>query len=133
MASDERPFTDGFDEAYTAEGAPRPHYAELLGVLGEMDLSALHDRAQERLASRGVSFGEGSPFVVDPVPRLIPWTQWWDLAEGLAQRMRALEHFVRDVYGERRIVAAGVMPAITVDEAEGLEPELAGRFPEFGP
>ncbi len=40
---------------------------------------------------------------------------------------------MRDVYGARRIVDAGVIPAVTVDEAEGLEPELAGRFPAFGP
>jgi uncharacterized circularly permuted ATP-grasp superfamily protein len=133
MTSEPRPFTDGWDEAREADGAPRPHYAELLAALAELDLEALHGRVQARLAGRSVSFGEGRPFVVDPVPRLIPWTQWWDLAEGLAQRMRALERFVRDVYGERRIVAAGLIPAVTINEAEGLEPGLWGCFPAHGP
>ena len=38
----------------------------------------------------------------------------------MAQRVRALELFVRDVYAERRIVAAGVVPAAGLDSAAAL-------------
>ena len=48
---------------------------------------------------------------------------------GLAQRTRALNAFLLDAYGERRIVAAGIVDAATIDEAEGFEPDLAGRLP----
>jgi uncharacterized circularly permuted ATP-grasp superfamily protein len=47
--------------------------------------------------------------------------------------MRALNAFLRDVYGERRIVAAGVVEAATIDHAEGYEPQLAGRIPPIPP
>ena len=43
------------------------------------------------------------------------------------QRVRALAAFVADAYGERRIVAAGVVPAYVVESAEYHEPALAGH------
>ena len=55
-----------------------------------------------------MSFGP-DPFVVDPVPRLIRGGEWDPLAAGLAQRARALNALLRDAYGERRIVQAGVL------------------------
>ena len=43
------------------------------------------------------------------------------------QRVRALAAFVADAYGERRIVAADVVPAYVVESAEYHEPALAGH------
>jgi hypothetical protein len=41
-----------YDEAYDERGEPRPHYAELLGALG--DPGELAAEACRRLAARGV-------------------------------------------------------------------------------
>ena len=49
-------------------------------------------------------------FRVDPVPRLITADEWEHLSTGLAQRVRALNEFIADAYGERRMVAAGRLP-----------------------
>ena len=49
-------------------------------------------------------------FYVDPVPRVITAADWEPVKRGLAQRVRALNAFVADVYGEQRIVAEGVVP-----------------------
>jgi uncharacterized circularly permuted ATP-grasp superfamily protein len=43
------------------------------------------------------------------------------------QRVRALAAFVADAYGERRIVAAGAVPAYVVESAAYYEPALAGH------
>jgi uncharacterized circularly permuted ATP-grasp superfamily protein len=43
--------------------------------------------------------------------------------------VRALNHFVADVYGERRIVRAGVVPVRVIDTAEYYEPAMAGVRP----
>jgi uncharacterized circularly permuted ATP-grasp superfamily protein len=43
--------------------------------------------------------------------------------------VRALSAFVADVYGEQRIIEAGVVPASVLDGAEGFEPDLRGRWP----
>ncbi len=94
------------------------------------DLEATAMAVQTTLDERGVGFGAGedrSPFIVDPVPRVIEPDEWDLLRRGLAQRGRALAAFAADVYGERAIVAAGVMPARVVETAEHLEPDILGQ------
>ncbi|HEX5618096.1 MAG TPA: circularly permuted type 2 ATP-grasp protein [Solirubrobacteraceae bacterium] len=87
------------------------------------DPAALADAA--RVAADDVTFGDG-PFLLDPVPRVIPAEDWADLEAGLLQRVRALDAFCADVYGERRIVRDGVMPARVVETTDTLEPALCG-------
>ncbi len=128
-ASDrDTPATAGFDEDRDATGAPRAGYAPLLEALAGTDLEALRRSVQESLDARGVSFG-ADPFVVDPIPRLVTAEEWEALAGGLAQRARALNCFLRDAYGERRIVEAGVVELAGIEDAEGYEPDLLGRVP----
>jgi uncharacterized circularly permuted ATP-grasp superfamily protein len=117
-----------FDEAYRADGSPRPHYEGLLDALDGTDLLALREAAQGRVDAEGASFGP-DPFRIDPVPRLFTEAAWDELADGLQQRARALNAFVADVYGARKIVASGVVPEQLIDEAQGYEPELRGRLP----
>src|SRR3954452_1924108 len=106
------PSTEGstYDEAFAKDAEPRPHYAELLAALGDTDLDDLADRVDRHLRSSGVTFGEGSAFHLDPIPRLVTAAQWAELATRLAQRVRALAGFVNDLYGERIAVSAGVVP-----------------------
>ncbi|MEA2150581.1 MAG: hypothetical protein QOD69_2411 [Solirubrobacteraceae bacterium] len=118
-----------FDEAYGAPGAPRAHYAQLLGALERADLHALRDAAQLHVDGEGASFGDDA-FRIDPVPRVFTAAAWDELAAGLEQRVRALNAFVLDAYGARRIVEAGIIAAAVIDEAEGYEPALRGRLPE---
>jgi uncharacterized circularly permuted ATP-grasp superfamily protein len=117
-----------FDEAHGPDGAPRAHYASLLGALDGADLLGLRDAAQQRVDEAGANFGD-DPFRIDPVPRLFTREAWDELAAGLEQRVRALNAFVADAYGARRIVDAGIVPAELIDEAEGYEPDLRGRLP----
>jgi uncharacterized circularly permuted ATP-grasp superfamily protein len=131
MASDD----DGrppYEEDRDQDGRPRPGYEQLLAALQRVDLDELHQRVVQRLADDGARFGE-APFVVDIVPRLLSSAEWEPLARGLAQRTRALNAFLTDAYGERRIVEAGLVAATTIDGAEGYEPDLAGRLPAASP
>ena len=104
-----------FDEAFARAGEPRGHYVDLLTALGGTDLDALEDLVTGHVRHSGVTFGEGAPFVIDPVPRLITAAEWAELETGLAQRVRALDAFVADVYGARWIVQAGVVPERVLD------------------
>jgi uncharacterized circularly permuted ATP-grasp superfamily protein len=122
-----------FDEAYRADGQPRPHYEPLLGALDRADLLALRDAAQRAVDAEGTSFGP-EPFRIDPVPRLFTADVWDGLAAGLEQRARALNAFVVDAYGPQAIVAAGAVPETLVEHAPGYEPELQGRLaPQAAP
>ena len=118
-----------WDDAYEGDGIPRPHYAGLLDALGGVDLDRLFEEVQSDLDESGVGFGangQRSRFVVDPVPRVIAAAEGAVRRLGLAQRLQALIAFVADVYGERAIVSAGILPQRVVDTAEYLERDMEG-------
>ena len=105
------------------------HDRRMRESIEEVDLGELSAAVARDASRRGVSFGSstgGQAFRIDPIPRLIDAGEWRDLSEGVAQRVRALELFVRDVYGERRIVRAGVVPSRCLEGAQHYEPRLMG-------
>ena len=115
-----------FDEAFAATGAPRRPYAELLGALAQLDLSALRERVRSNVAAGGLRFGPGREIDVDPVPRLLTASEWEVLEPGLLQRARALNAFVLDAYGPQRIFEAGVIPRRLLETSDGYEPVMHG-------
>jgi uncharacterized circularly permuted ATP-grasp superfamily protein len=127
-----QPQSDVFDEAFASDGRVRPLYAELLGTLDRLDLEALAGAVAAEASERGVSFvldGVEDTFTLDPVPRLIAADEWSLLERGLAQRVRALDGFVADAYGEQGIVAAGVLPERALESCDHFEPQLVGLPP----
>src|SRR4051794_37448494 len=116
-----------WDEAFRDDGTVRAHYARLLDALAEVDLDELVRSVRHDLTSRGACFtgaGGDAEFRVDPVPRLIEAGEWADVERGIAQRLRALNAFLCDVYGEQRIVAEGIVPKRVVDSAVHYEPDM---------
>jgi uncharacterized circularly permuted ATP-grasp superfamily protein len=104
----------------------RAPFEEPAADLGGRDPAAL--AAAARASMKDVTFGPecDDEFYFDPVPRVIPAAQWEPLAAGLAQRVRALDRWCADAYGERAIVRDGVIPARVVETIDTLEPELMG-------
>lgn len=124
-----------FDEAFDEAGNPRPHYAGIVEQLVGLDLAELKANAQRAIDDRGVAFTTKTgtaPFIVDPIPRVIPQREWRTVSDAVAQRVRALNMFVQDVYGERRIIEAGIVPLTAVENAEYYEPDLVGTSPPAG-
>ena len=111
-------------------GVPRREYEALIEALAGRSLRELGREVSAAAAARGVTFGEdGDAFLIDPVPRVLTAEAWSELEAGLIQRVRALDAFVTDVYGARRIVAEGVVPGYVVESAAYYEPALAGSAP----
>jgi uncharacterized circularly permuted ATP-grasp superfamily protein len=104
----------------------RHHTGVYRTLLRGTDLAGLSAAVQEALDDAGCSFGGEQRFVVDPVPRLLHGAEWDALERGLGQRVTALEAFVADVYGERRIVREGVVPERVIAGAVHHQPEVAG-------
>lgn len=108
----------GFDEVVARVGRVLPRYGWLFRALDQIGLAGLASREKDRDAeqrSRGVTFrvdgdDEDRLFPLDLVPRIITGDDWTDLQAGLTQRVRALEAFLADVYGERAAIADGVLP-----------------------
>lgn len=120
-------FEQGFDEAWAARGEPRAHYAPVLDAFASLDVTLLRAALGFAMAENGVTFGD-EKFEVCPMPRLLTADEAAWLASGLEQRVRALNAFVVDAYGERRMVGAGRIPEWVVESAEGYEPVLRGRW-----
>ena len=122
------------DEAIGFDRRPRPAYEGLVEVFRDLDADRVGERARARdawVAERGLDFGVAGtkqPFVVDLVPRIVSAHEWADLRRGLVQRARAIEAFLRDVYGEQRIVRDGLLKHELVEGSPGWREE-ARRLP----
>ena len=123
---------ESYDEAVAADGSPRPAALAALRAVAGHDLDVLAASLMHDMAAIGMTFRsiEGDErYVVDPVPRVIAADEWARLEVGLAQRVRTLNAFVADVYGERRIVNEGVVPERVVETAPYFEPLMDGFRP----
>ncbi len=116
-----RPPAGYFDEVFGAGGVPHEHARPLVTELARMgpeQLAAAGRRRDAIFMQQGITFdatGEDGPvkdrpFPLDLVPRIMPGAEWTQIKRGLAQRIRALNHFVDDVYHGREIVHAGIVP-----------------------
>jgi uncharacterized circularly permuted ATP-grasp superfamily protein len=118
-----------WDEAFAAAGDPRARCAGVIAALDGADLDGLADAVQADVDAAGVCFNSddgAERFRVDPVPRVMEPDEWDLLRRGVAQRVQALIAFVADVYGERAIVEAGVLPARAIESADYVEPDMQG-------
>ncbi|HKP58360.1 MAG TPA: carboxylate--amine ligase/circularly permuted type 2 ATP-grasp protein [Polyangiales bacterium] len=120
----------GYDEALFPDGRFRPSHARPLEGLCALSPAELRDRRQ-RLESEkqaaGVVFRvadqeRASEFPIDLVPRALSGEEWSRLQGGTAQRTRALDAFLRDIYGEAAIVRDGVFPAQLAARCPGRSP-----------
>ncbi len=110
-----------YDELFDGAGRPRDHTRSLhdaIERLGADSLLAAGQRRDAIFTQQGITFDAKSddgpqrdrPFPLDLVPRIIPSSEWTEIKRGLAQRVRALNSFVDDVYHGREIVHAGIVP-----------------------
>jgi uncharacterized circularly permuted ATP-grasp superfamily protein len=109
-----------YDEMVDAGGEVRPHYERLYeGILklpGE-ELRRRQQIADLSFLHRGITFtvygrDEGTEriFPNDLLPRILTHAEWSRIERGLAQRITALNLFLKDIYHEGRILADGVVP-----------------------
>jgi uncharacterized circularly permuted ATP-grasp superfamily protein len=129
---------EAWDEMFSGPGEPRASYAGLISALQPMDPAELRFRADQLarvFTDRGVTFdlgGEERPFPLDLVPRVIDAIEWDLIVRGVRQRVRALEAFLADVYGDRQVFADGVMPWRLLMTSSGFHREVAGLVPPNG-
>lgn len=130
-----------FDELFTAKGRPRRGCAAVVkGVEGLSNggLLARQRAAEHSLMAMGITFtlrdeekGETTERILpfDVVPRVVSGEEWEVLEAGIKQRLRALNHFLNDVYGERLIIKDGVVPEYLVASCPDYRPQLRGLKP----
>jgi uncharacterized circularly permuted ATP-grasp superfamily protein len=129
---------DSFDEVIGPGGTGRPGYTEVVAALSRLDPDDISGRAT-RLAhafmDQGVTFdldGEERPFPLDVVPRILTPSEWTTVSDGVAQRVRALEAFLEDVYNSGRILDDGVVPYEVVVSSPSFLRAVHGFNPPNG-
>ncbi|WP_072620266.1 circularly permuted type 2 ATP-grasp protein [Spirulina major] len=134
------PQADAFyDELFEASGTPRPSAAPLIDwmrKLSPQELEQHQKTAQIALFKLGVTFnvysdnqGVERVFPFDIIPRIIAAQDWQWLAQGLQQRIRALNLFLADIYGEQHILKDGTVPREIVESAPGFLKPCVGLKP----
>ncbi|HXB63665.1 MAG TPA: circularly permuted type 2 ATP-grasp protein [Solirubrobacteraceae bacterium] len=125
---DYRPRAPFLDELFELDGTPRSAAAALVREIERLGPDGLLEAGRRRDAvfmQQGITFetsGEHQagathpgaakerPFPLDLIPRVLSGAEWRELKRGLAQRIRALNAFVDDVYHAREIVREGLVP-----------------------
>jgi carboxylate-amine ligase len=126
------PYASDGDEAFRDGEVATPYAGvlEVLKSLGSGGLRRREDARDDEQRSRGITFsvaGEAATrlFPFDLVPRIVPAGVWSRLRDGLTQRVRALNLFIEDVYGERAVVQDGVVPEWVITGSPELRPSGA--------
>jgi uncharacterized circularly permuted ATP-grasp superfamily protein len=109
-----------FDEMRGLTGEVQAHYRSFVDWIEKLAPEHLAQKRQEadvlfqRVGITFAVYGEEAgterliPF--DIIPRIIPAAEWQVLERGLAQRVRALNLFLRDIYNEQSILKEGIIP-----------------------
>ena len=102
------PLTGAFSEWQNDEGRTRPHYegiAQAAQLLGPDGLSSRWSDAQRQVDLDAFTFYlDPKRYRLTPadwIPRVIPADQWQVIADGVAQRIRAINRFLVDLYEDR--------------------------------
>jgi len=126
-----------FDEMTGVDGQVRAAYTALSQWLQgvQPDLLDRRRREAELLFRRiGITFavyGEAEaqerliPF--DVIPRVLAAAEWNLLQRGLEQRVKGINAYINDVYGQREILRAGVIPEELVFQNPVFRPEMNGQ------
>lgn len=99
-----------------------------------------HTEVINRLLARyGVKFGiyknnvfKEQLFPFDAIPRIIPKEEFDYLEKGLKQRVDALNLFIKDIYGEKKILKDGIIPEDFIYSSPGYLAECEGIVPPKG-
>ena len=134
--------TGFYDELISTPGnarAPAKKLISYLKTLSPEDMEIRRNAAEATIQAMGVSFtvytDEGNidrswPF--DIIPRVISKRQWDQTAEGLKQRLQALNLFIDDLYHDQKIIKDGIIPEFVLKQSSNYRKECEGISPKFG-
>jgi len=127
-----------FDEMFDNQGSVRAPYKGIYAELAPSDASDLEARSEalaRAFIDQGITFslsGQERPFPLDVVPRVISAAEWSRLERGIIQRVKALEMYLDDVYGDQEILNDGVIPRRLITSCEHFHRQAVGIVPPNG-
>jgi uncharacterized circularly permuted ATP-grasp superfamily protein len=126
-----------WDEMYKDDSV-RQQYQGVVDFMQQMSIEELNKKeelAKKLFMSQGITFtvynsGEGIEkiFPFDIFPRIITASEWHYLEEGIRQRLKALNLFLKDVYNNQFILKDGIVPVEMIYSCPDYLREMHG-FP----
>lgn len=131
-----------FDEVFSTDGRPRPHYGKLLQrfrQFSQEDINARREIINIFFRNQGITFtvygvdeGIERIFPFDLIPRILPAKEWQTIEKGLLQRITALNEFLRDIYHTQKILKDKVVPTDLILGSSHFTREFVGVTPPLG-
>lgn len=126
----------GWDEMFSRDGV-RDAYKQVLHTLESLNLDKLNvkqKQASDIFMNQGITFtvysddnqGIERIFPFDIIPRIITKNEWIEVETGIAQRLKALNLFLEDIYNEQQIIKEGIIPASLIASCPHYIPEVHG-------
>lgn len=119
-----------YDEMWDVNGRVRPHwqpFMKSLESIGGHALEKCRQDARRIFRENGVSYNvHGDPhghqrtWELDPIPLIIHSDDWSEIEAGLIQRAELMNLVLGDLYGDRKLIQQGLLPAELVFGHEGF-------------
>ena len=115
-----RAASGGFDEVRDEQGRIRPAWSEVSRKLAELGMDDFRRRTETLnriVQENGVTYnayGDSAtsrrPWVMDPLPMIVPHAEWSAIERGVSQRVRLINSVLADLYGPQKLVRSGQIP-----------------------
>ena len=110
-----------YDEMWQAKGSLQPHwqpFIHFLTALGAPGLERMEHEVRRLLRDNGVTYnvhgapdGMQRPWPMDIIPLILDEPDWAVIEAGVIQRAELLNLVLEDLYGPRKLLAQGLLPA----------------------
>ena len=124
-----------WDEMRTGSEFREP-YRNVVHALKLLDVQSLQQKeklASELFMNQGITFtvynddaGIERIFPFDIIPRVLTGDEWKTIEDGLKQRLKALNLFLKDIYSEQQIIQDKIIPAELIVSCPHYMREVAG-------
>jgi uncharacterized circularly permuted ATP-grasp superfamily protein len=131
-----------FDEMMNADNSPRQPYSTYNDWYAAQDKARLIAKSREAeniFRKTGITFAvyghaDSSEKLIpfDLIPRIISGREWRKLAQGIEQRVIALNAFLDDIYHKQEIIKAGRVPRELIERNVAFLPQMIGFRPPGG-
>ncbi|UFU06222.1 circularly permuted type 2 ATP-grasp protein [Ruania halotolerans] len=116
----------GHDEMLQSTGAARAAWDQMADLAQVRSWDQLADRRQDvatLLEDHGARYGAEPhevPWQLDPLPLILDEVEWAQVEASIRQRAELLDAILTDLYGERRLLATGLLPQEIVLDHPGF-------------
>ena len=131
-----------YDEIFDEKGNVKEVYQTLFDLYSghsSQDFAKLNDKAKASFFNQGITFqvytdqeAKDKIFPFDLFPRIIDPKEWDHIERGVLQRSKALNHFIWDIYHDKKIIKQGIVPLDLITSSANYLHQMIGVDPPGG-